>query len=124
MQYIGKIDTKKFKDIYANILTDDVVLTEERQLHIKLRHAEDYNLFEMYATEIVENPDIILKDCKNTGTAFLIKKLSNTNLNIIIRLVLENDNPHLKNSIMTFYRIRDRNLTKLIKNNKLLYKNE
>jgi hypothetical protein len=42
VQYIGKIDLKKFKDISANILTDEVVLTTERELHIKLRHKKDY----------------------------------------------------------------------------------
>ena len=115
MRYIGKIDKRKFSDISNNILTNEVVLTDEREVHIKLRHTNDYELFELYATEIVENPDIILEDGKNIGTVFMIKKLPGTNLNVVVRLVLENENPNLKNSVMTFYRIRNTNLKKLIK---------
>lgn len=54
----------------------------------------------------------------------MIKQIENSNINIIIRLVLETDNPQFKNSIMTMYRIRNRNLKKLIEKNTLLYKKE
>ncbi len=41
---------------------------------------------------------------------------------VVLRLALATDENGLKNSIMTFWRIRDRNLKKLIGKNKLLYK--
>ena len=56
--------------------------------------------------------------------AFMIKKLPGTNLNVVVRVVLETDEDGLKNSVMTFYRIRERNLRKLEEKNKLLYKRE
>lgn len=54
----------------------------------------------------------------------MVKKLPETNLNVVVRVVLETDDNNLKNSVMTFYRIRDKNLKKLIEKNRLLYKKE
>ena len=64
---------------------------------------------------------LIIKDCKNKGTVYMVKKLENTNLNVIVRVALETDENDYKNSIMTFYRIRNKNLQKLMEKNKLLY---
>ena len=47
----------------------------------------------------------------------MFKKLPDTNLNVVVRVVFETDNSKLKNSIMTVYRIRERNLKKLIEKN-------
>lgn len=44
----------------------------------------------------------------------MVKKLENTNLNVIVRVALETDENDYKNSIMTFYRIRNKNLQKLM----------
>ena len=78
-------------------------------------------MFERYAGELVSSPDILLKDRKNEGTIFAVKKLPDTNLNVVIRLVLDTDESSLKNSVMTFYRIRDKNLKKLMERNPILY---
>lgn len=37
---------------------------------------------------------------------------------------METDRPDRKNSVMTFYRIRERNLKKLMEKNRLLYSRE
>ena len=42
----------------------------------------------------------------------MIKRLADTNLNVVLRLVLAHEEKNLKNSVMTFWRIRDRNLKK------------
>ena len=81
-------------------------------------------MFEEYGEACVASPDVILKDIKNEGTVFMIQRLSETNLNVVVRVVLETDDNKLKNSVMTFYRIRERNLKKLVEKNKLLYKKE
>ena len=47
----------------------------------------------------------------------MVKKLPDTNLNVVVRVVLETDEIGWKNSVMTFYRIREKNLKKLIKKN-------
>ena len=117
IQSIGKINTKILEDEFGKIQTDEIVVTDERLEHILERHPEDYKLFQEYGIESVNNPDIIVKDGKNKGTIFMIKSLPDTNLNVVVRVVLETDSNKLKNSVMTFYRIRERNLKKLMEKN-------
>lgn len=124
MQSLGTINTKIFEKEFGKIQTDEIIVTNERMEHIKIRHPEDYDLFEKYGKESVSDPDFVIRDCKNKGTVFMIKKLPETNLNVVVRVVLETDDSKLKNSVMTFYRIRERNLKKLIEKNELLYKKE
>ena len=113
-----------YRKKFGNIQTDEVIVTNERIEHIKSHHPEDYELFERYGKDCIADPDLIISDEKNAGTAFLIKKLPNTNLNVVLRLVLENEDSKLKNSVMTFWRIRKRNVEKLIEKNQILYKKE
>lgn len=121
---LGKINTDVLEKEFGKIQTDEIIITNERIGHIKQRHPEDYDLFEQYGGESVTSPDLIIKDIKNTGTVFMVKKLPETNLNVVVRVVLETDDSKLKNSVMTFYRIREKNLRKLIEKNRLLYKKE
>ena len=121
---LGTIDIKILEKEYGKIQTDEIIVTNERIHHIKERHPEDYSLFEKYGQESVASPDLIVKDIKNVGTVFMIKKLPETNLNVVVRVVLETDENGLKNSVMTFYRIREKNLKKLIEKNGILYKKE
>lgn len=122
--YLGKINVQPLEAEFGKLKTDDIIITSERIEHIKLRHSADYELFEKYGVLAVTNPDIIIKDCKNKATVFMIKRLSGTNINVVARLVVSDDNDRFKNSVMTFYRIRNKNLLKLIKANKILDKNE
>lgn len=121
---LGKIDIKILEAEYGEIQTDEIVVTNERLAHIKERHPQDYLLFEKYGTESVVSPDLIIKDVKHEGTVFMINQLPETNLNVVVRMVLKTNNSKLKNSVMTFYRIRDKNLKKLIEKNRLIYKKE
>ena len=121
---LGYIDSKKLESEFGKLQTTEIVITNERIAHIQQRHPEDYTLFEKYGVDTAIDPDYIIKDEKNKGTVFMIKKLEGTNLNVVVRLVLCDDDSKLKNSIMTFYRIRDKNLKKLEKKNKVLYKKE
>ena len=121
---LGRIDVQILEAEYGKIQTDEIIVTNERIAHIKERHPEDYSLFEQYGCESVTSPDIIIKDMKHCGTVFMVKKLPETNLNVVVRVVLKTDDSRLKNSVMTFYRIREKNLKKLIEKNCLLYKKE
>lgn len=104
--------------------TNEIIVTDERMAHIRERHSIDFELFEKYGAQCVQNPDYIIKDGKNRNTIFMIKKLPDTNLNVVSKLALDTDKNELKNSVMTFYRIRERNLKKLIVKNELLYRKE
>lgn len=121
---IGNINPQLLETEFGKLQTSETIITNERKNHILLLHNEDYSLFEKYAKEIIENPEIIIKDEKNIGTVFMVKHLPSTNLNIVLRLALNSDNSGLKNSVMTAYRIRNKNLKKMEKKNKILYKKE
>lgn len=121
---LGKLDTQPLEIEFGKLKTDELIVTNERIEHIKSRHPEDFNLFEKYSLSVVVEPDFIIKDEKNVNTVFMVKKLENTNLNLVVKIILETDEKDLKNSVMTFYRIRERNLKKLVDRNKTLYKSE
>ena len=106
--------------------TNEIIVTDERIEHIRSRHPEDYELFDQYAVSTVQSPDLIIKDGEYENTVFMVKRLENTNLNVVAKLILDTDEEDYKNSVMTFYRIRDKNLKKLINKgkNKVLYKKE
>ena len=121
---LGKLDTKPLEEEFGRLGTDEVVVTAERFEHIRKNHPQDIELFEKFGEAAIQSPDIILKDQLNENTVFIIKKLEDTNINVVIRLILETDEQEHKNSVMTFYRIRTKNLVKLEKKHKTLYKKE
>ena len=97
---------------------------EERLSHILQRHPEDAALFETYGADTACNPDMVLVDEKHIGTVFMVRHLPQTNLNVVARLALDTDDAGRKNSIMTFYRIRAKNLQKLANKSEILYRKE
>ena len=129
MQYIGKIDREKFKAISNEIVTDIVVLTEKQKNHIKERHPEILVKFEKYFSEIIENPDYILRDNARENTALIIKTIRIDDeriggVNLVLRLAIEKDDEHDKNSIITCIPIGRNRLKSYINNGKIVYKNE
>ena len=121
---LGKLNTKPLTEEFGELYTDEVIVTDERLEHIKTHHPEDYELFEQYGKDTVLSPDEILVDNKHPTTVLMIKHLPDSNLNVVVRLALDPEHPDYKNSIMTFYRIRESNLAKLRKKSKTLYKCE
>ena len=122
IRYLGKLNINILGNRFGKIATSDVVVTDEREEHIKSHHIEDYELFQLYAESIIADPDYLIEDIANRATVFMIKKLPDTNLNMVVKLVIDSDYEDRKNSVMTFYRIRTKNLEKLIKKNHLIYK--
>lgn len=122
IRYLGKLNINILGNRFGKIATSDVVVTDEREEHIKSHHIEDYELFQLYAESIIADPDYLIEDIANKATVFMIKKLPDTNLNMVVKLVIDSDYEDRKNSVMTFYRIRTKNLEKLIKKNHLIYK--
>lgn len=120
---LGKIDINSLIQTFGEIQTDEVIVTDERRRHIIERHPQDYKLFLEYGVFAVTNPDYIIKDGKCDGTIFMIKRLIDTNINVVVRVALSTDKKGLKNSVMTSYRLRDRNLKRMMEKNEILYKN-
>ncbi len=124
LSIFAKLNIRWLVKSFDGLRTEEVVVTEERLEHIRLRHPEDYELFQRYGKQAIENPDIIAKDEKHENTVFVIRHLPETNLNVVVRLALDTDEPNYKNSIITFYRLREKNLKKLLERNPVLYKKE
>jgi len=124
MTLLGNLDPALLQNFFGTLRTTEVVVTEERVAHIKERHPEDFTLFEQYGAETVLFPDLLILDEKHAGTVFAVRLLEESNLNVVVRLALETDKNEYKNSVMTFYRLRDRNLKKLLEKNRLLYSRE
>lgn len=124
MHYIGKIDKNKIGEYSNKIITDDIVLTDERKLHIYEKHTRDFDIIINNIDRVAINPSEVLEDTKNKDTLFLIDKLDKNNLNVVIKLNTTNNRNHPKNSIMTAWIVRNRNLRKLREKNKTIYKIE
>ncbi len=124
MHYIGKIDKNKIGEYSNKIITDDIVLTDERKLHIYEKHTRDFDIIMNNIDRVAINPSEVLEDTKNKDTLFLIDKLDKNNLNVVVKLNTTNNRNHPKNSIMTAWIVRNRNLRKLREKNKTIYKIE
>ena len=120
-RYIGKLNTEVLEVEFGKLATDELILTDERDVHIKERHGQDYILFHRCLYDVVKMPDLILKDSKNQNTVFCITYIEETHLNIVVRLSLEVEGADRKNSVITSYQLGAKTLKRLIKNNKTLY---
>ena len=124
VHYIGKIDIEKYKDITdKEILSEEVIITDNRINHIIERRGVAF--FEEYKekfADIVTNPDCIFKD-KKANTAIACKSFSQNgeNVNLVVHLVVEGDDPSYKNSIITAIKENNKRFAQRLRNNKPVY---
>lgn len=123
---VGKIDKEVYKCITEDIVTDEVIITDERIGHIKERHPNDYEKYCEYLKLIVEEPDYIV-ETKKPNTALILKEIKESNerqFKTVLRLTTSTDNPGFKNSIITFMKINEKEWNRLLRNKLILYKKE
>lgn len=123
---IGTIDKDIYKCVAENIVTDEVIITDERIQHIKERHPNDYEQYYGYLKSIVKNPDYIIGGNK-PNTALILKEIKESEgkqFKAVLRLMTPVDNPDFKNSIITFMKISEKEWSRLLKNKFILYKRE
>lgn len=123
---VGKIDRKIYSCITEDIVTDEVIITNERIQHIKDRHPNDYEKYCRFLEDVVKNPDYIVETSK-PNTALILKETvdeTGERFKTILRLVTSVDNPEFKNSIITFMRINEKEWGRLLRNKRILYKRE
>lgn len=125
MNKIGKIDIEKFQAIASNkILTDEVIITDNRIEHIiERRGRQFYDDFNGYFSEIIEDPDYIFKDDDSINTAIVSKSYlhKGRTVNLVLRLVVEGDNPDYKNSILTAIGENEKRFAQRLRNNVPIY---
>lgn len=125
MHTVGKIDKKIYKCITDDIVTDEVIITEERIGHIIDRRGKEF--YEKYGDKflsILQDPDYIFKDKKNTALVCKEFVLDDKYVNLALRLVVSTDNPEYKNSIITAVGESRRRFQQRLRNNNPLYKKE
>lgn len=123
---VGKIDKEVYKCITEDIVTDEVIITDERIGHIKERRPNDYEKYCEYLKLIVEEPDYIV-ETKKPNTALILKEIKESNerqFKTVLRLTTSTDNPGFKNSIITFMKIDEKEWNRLLRNKLILYKKE
>ncbi len=123
MYIVGKLDKKIYKCITDDIVTDEVIITDERIRHIQERHPNDYERYYRYMKDIVEHPQYIVETNK-PYTALILKEFieEREQFKTVMRLKTSHDNPDFKNSIITFMRINGREWERMLKNKKIIYR--
>lgn len=122
---VGRIDKKIYKCVTDDIITDEVIITDNQIQHIKERHPNDYERFSSYFEEIVKNPDYIV-EANRPSTALVLKEIKDNGevFKTVLRLATSKDNPKYKNSIITFMKIDEKEWNRIIRNKTILYKKE
>lgn len=122
---VGKIDRDVYKCVTENIVTDEVIITDERIKHIKERHPNDFERYCGALKEIVEDPQYIIETNK-PYTALILKEFmqGNERFKTVLRLTTSHDNPEFKNSIITFMKINEKEWDRLLRNKVILYRKE
>lgn len=117
---IGKINLTKLGKILVS--TDDVILTFERIEHIKEKHKEQFYELKDYIKVVIEDPDYILQEMNHVDTIIMLKEIvqGNFRVKMIIKLAT-NKNENKSNSIITFWKIRQRDYLKTIQKSKIIY---
>lgn len=125
VRYITQLDAEKYKCVSEGIVTNEVVITDERIKHIRDRHPNDFERYELYIKKIIENPDYIL-EANKPNTAFLLKEIQDADerFQLILRLAVAGDPEGYKNSVITFLRIEKNGMTCYLRTKKVLYKSE
>ena len=125
VHHVTRLDIEKYKCVSEDITTDEVVITDERIQHIKEHHPNDFERYQNYISQIVEQPDYILES-DMPHTAFLMKEVMDAEekFQLILRLKVSADPEGYKNSVITFLKISDKKWRKYLRNKKILYKSE
>lgn len=122
---IGKIDREILKKINIKLITEEVVFTFERIKHVTDKRPEIYDEVKTMLPIVIEKPDYIYNDWNNrNNTLVFIKQIdTKSKLNIVIKVAVENDGKHSKNSIITLMKIGEKTFKKIYNNkyNNLLF---
>ena len=111
--------------ITKDIVTDEVIITDERIEHIKERHPNDYERFFVYMPRIIVAPDYIIESNRD-NTAIVLKEIEEQGekFELVLKITNSNDPKGYKNSVISFWHIGDTTWEKLIKNKNVLYSKE
>lgn len=122
---VGKINRNIYKCITEDIVTDEVIITDNQVRHILDRHPDAYENVIDYLSEIIREPDFIIED-KHENTGLVIKgiKTEKEYAQMVLRICTSADNPDYKNSVISCWEISEKRLQNYLRNKRILYKKE
>lgn len=125
MIYVGNIDKQKLGKYKDKVITDKVIITNERIKHIEEHHPGDYEKYKKYIVDILKEPDYIINDNKNIDTVLYLKtiKEKQKNIQIVIRLCTNIKDKDKQNSILTLWKIKTKTYMQIIRNKEVIWKN-
>lgn len=127
MHRVGRIDKERYGCITENIVTDEVIITDNQLAHIKQRHPDAYDDVLEILEQAVRDPDWIIED-KHCNTGLIIKRLESTfyreSIQVALRLRTSEELGDYKNSIISCWKISEKRLQNYLRNKKILYKKE
>ena len=125
MYYIAKLNLEIYRCITDDIVTTDVIITDEQIRHIRERHSDDFDNYSKYFREIISNPDYII-EANRENTAVILKEVvsENKRIQLILRICTSQDPKGYKNSVITFMKIDHKRWRRYLRTKKILYKKE
>lgn len=125
LHLVGRIDREIYKCITDDIVTDEVIITDNQIQHIKDRHPDAFQNVINNLMDALNDPDFIIKD-KHKNTGLVIKQLvtDKGHTQIVFRICTSEDEPGYKNSVISSWEISDKRLQNYLRNKRILYKKE
>lgn len=125
MVVIGRIDREIFRCIAEDIVTEEVVMTDNQLQHILQRHPEVFPAVLDVLRDILRDPDYIIED-KHPYTGLVVRRLEtgSESLQVVLRICTSEDQPGYKNSVISCWEISERRLKNYLRNKKILYKRQ
>ncbi|MGM9671780.1 MAG: PBECR2 nuclease fold domain-containing protein [Oscillospiraceae bacterium] len=125
VHFVTHLDIEKYGCVSKHITTDEVIITDERIQHIQEHHPNDYERYQGFLKNVIDDPDYIL-EAALPQTAFLLKEIQEADekFQLILRLKVTGDPEEYKNSVITFLKISEKKWKKYLRNKKILYKRE
>lgn len=122
---VGKIDRDIYKCITEDIVTDEVIITDNQMKHILENHPDAYEKVVEYLEKVIKSPDYIIED-KHINTGLIIKRMDTgeTHSQMVLRICTSEDEPGYKNSIISCWQISEKRLQNYLRNKRILYKKE
>lgn len=125
MNFICKIDRELYRVVEEDLVTDEVIITEQQILHIEEGHPGDFERLAEYIPQILQEPDYILRG-NRPHTALVLKQIETPEFEaeVILRLKVSSDPKEYKNSIITMWKISKKRFLRLLRQGDTLYKKE
>lgn len=123
MYFVGRIDKEIYKCITEDIVTDEVIITDNQIQHIRERHLEAYEQIVSSLNTAIIDPDYIIRD-KHPNSRLLIKRIKTETsyMQLVLRICTGNDEPSYKNSIISCWKISENRLNNYLRNKEILYR--